>query len=113
MKSKHRRDFILCPRIDASSYLITNFNSVTEDQQTMLKAVQYANYLHQQSLQETEGVDAAELLKLSKGSKFNSEDELMRYSSSAELEDHKKAFESVLVTLGLTWSNIKATILLD
>lgn len=59
--------------------------------------MQYANYLHHQTLQSTEEVSSEDLLSLSKASKYNPEDEVMRYSSEAELEDHKKAFDAVLV----------------
>lgn len=82
--------------------MITNLSTVTEDQQTLLKAVQYSNYLHHSTLEENEGVSAANLLKLSKALKYNPEDDMMRFSSEAELEDHRLAFEQILVFINLT-----------
>jgi len=70
---------------------------VTEDQDTFAKAVRYANYLNQQVLEEEEGISSEKLLERSKNTLYNNEDTVADFSSAEELEDHKAAFDIILV----------------
>jgi hypothetical protein len=54
--------------------------------------------LNQETLAQEGEIDTQNLIKLSKSAEFNQFDNIGDYSSQSEVEDHKQAFETILVS---------------
>lgn len=82
--------------IDLSSYNLTNYKFLSKDEDRLVKASRYANYLKEKKL-ETSGANVSELKEHIKSHLYPIENSNFEESSTAEtMEEDKAAYETVL-----------------
>lgn len=83
--------------IDVSTYNITNLDHVSLEQDSMVKATRYANYLKKKNLQES-GIDVENIMESIKNSHMENLNASFETISTEEtLEEDKAAFEALRV----------------